>query len=717
MDKRFALFCVAIALCSLPGCARQYAEQIVGRAGGVIELNGAYVEIPAGSVADSTLVRIVTKVSARRAYDQGYVFSGKSFFIEPETLIFEQPVEFVLHVSQPRAGLGARVGTGFVPLANAVVVGETLRAQLWHGGEYSLIEPPGTCGIVDHEKTAEGMLIVSDIYIGDYVAHLKRALKQNGYVFPVWTFVPKMEETIESNARLLAEELKRLHGEYGVFRLDMVSFGIGGLIAHRYLTDSAYYQRDISPAVIAIGSPFFGSSFADLRNARQGSSPFRFFFVDGMGGNAQDLEPGSDFVDLIRQNRMPVGGHYYDEPQENKNFASLRGKFAYDGTFAEELEGDGLVSLESAALTWIEPEPFDRHHFALYDDAEVLQAAAKFVDLYRSFNWPMLFEEVWQADTDYARIVAIWEKEARLNYRGVNFDILLEHNMNMLRSVPEGAILITNGDNDTYPAWFLQQKGFRDDVLIVNRSLFNLTDYVLFLQRQGLGLALSEAEIDAVTHEKRAGEVITKSDKLIRSLIEKGTRQVVLSTTVYAPEKFGFPLTLRGLVYEIGDHGAAADGKYVDVEKTLLLFHETFTYDKIFSVPFSTISKDIRALFANYVGALMLAVNALKDQGRYGEALDEIAFARKMLPEFAEPFILFAEAEIRRETGEDARADSLFDQILGMADASATLKISIAGQYHERGLDKKAIQVLARILQDDPENKEVLDLISEYQGK
>lgn len=717
MHREIPFLLVTTIACLVIGCTRTRTESMVGSNGAVIELSGARFEIPAGNVLDSTLVRIEKRKIGKRTYDQAFGSLGDSYVIEPETLVFQIPIQFSYLTENKNACLGAKIGAGFVPLADAEVVGETLKAQLRHGGEYCLIEDPGRYGIVEHWRSGEGLLIVSDIYVGDYISEFKKTLRQSGYDFPVWTFVYKRGETVEANAQLLADELKNLHRDYGEFRLDVVSFGVGGLVTHRYLTDSSYYQRDMSPAVIAIGTPFFGSSFADLDKVKQGKSPFRFFYLDGMGKHAEDLEPQSEFVSLIRENRMPVGGHFYDEPEENKNFASLRGRSTFEGIFAEENDGDGLVSLSSTTLTWIEPEPFKLNHFALFDDATVHKVATDFVNLYRSFNWPMLFDTAWQADTDYSRIVRIWEREARLNYRGVNFDILLEHNMNMLRSTPERAILITNGDNDTYPAWLLQQKGFRNDVLIVNRSLFNHKEYVLFLQKKGLGLPLTQTEIDAIEPEKKNGAVITRSDKLIRLLIEKSKRQVVFSTTVYAPERYGFPLTLSGLVYETGECGTKTDGKNVDIEKTVQFFHEIFTYERISSVPFSTISKDLQGLFANYAGALAFVVTALKSQGKYERALEEIEFAKKMLPDFAVQYFSYAEAAVYLETNEVAKADSLVQILAQSPDASMTLKIGIAEAYHKKNMNDKAIKVLAGVLQDDPGNKEVLKLIRRYQGE
>lgn len=84
-----------------------------------------------------------------------------------------------------------------------------------------------------------------------------------------------------------------------------------------------------------------------------------------------------------------------------------------------------------------------------------------------------------------------------------------------LEACPPEAVLLTNGDNDTYPLLYLQQQmGIRPDVQIVNRSLLNTHWYAAFqidstAAHSGLDLTLSPSE----RSEMNEGYLIVDPDK------------------------------------------------------------------------------------------------------------------------------------------------------------------------------------------------------------
>lgn len=687
--------------CGTPG-----VEHIITQRGGIFEFDGMRLEIPETSIAESTVIEVEVKSTKRKRFEQGYSRLGQSFSIDPGAVSFDKPARFSMPTESDNVLLAAEIGDGFVPLANSRIENDTLRAQLWHGGGYCLIEAPEHYGIINHSKTQEALLIITDIYVSDYVKNFIATLRQTGYDLPVWIFVYPHENSVEENASMLIEELKKLHNKYGDFRLDLVSFGIGGLIAHRYVADTALYQNDISSAVIAVGVPFLGSHFAKRENARRAKSPYRFFFIDGLGEDAQDIDPESDLMKWVGRNRKLVAGHYYDRLEENKNFASLSGIKKRDGTFPEEYEGDGLVSLSSTMLTPIEPEPLALDHFNLFDNHDAHLVIAQFVRLYRSFNWPRLFSNVWEEKEEFSEICETWHKEATLIYRRpYNIDILLEYNGNMLKSTPKDAILITNGDNDTYPAWYLQNKGIRTDVLIVNRSLFNLKRYVQFLQKQGLPLELTSAELDKIKPKKEDDELTTVSDQLIELLLKQNKRLVVFAATVYNPERYRYPLRLSGLVYELGEGD-------VDIERTKELLHHVFTYDRLFSTPIDSLSIHIKNLSENYAAvAFHLSMALGLEQGKK-EALDELDFAIRFSEE---PFFLFNKARAYIDMGEKEVADSIFKVLLKTPSLDVDFKKQIAQAYYDGEMNKEAIRLLAECLEEYPDDKEIPELIIRYQ--
>lgn len=106
-------------------------------------------------------------------------------------------------------------------------------------------------------------------------------------------------------------------------------------------------------------------------------------------------------------------------------------------------------------------------------------------------------------------ILAVPVNMARINWfehdRSGNF-VAWDYSYNILQTCEKDAILFTNGDNDTFPLWYLQDvEGVRRDVRIVNLSLVNTPWYIqqmknkpYFAEAKAVPISLTNAQIERI---------------------------------------------------------------------------------------------------------------------------------------------------------------------------------------------------------------------------
>ena len=281
-----------------------------------------------------------------------------------------------------------------------------------------------------------------------------------------------------------------------------------------------------------------------------------------------------------------------------------------------------------------------------------------------------------------------------------------DYGHNILASCEEDGLIFTNGDNDTFPLWYLQEvENFRRDVRVINLSLLNTDWYIKQLRDREpkVAISLNDAEIEAMPGRilLRDGRDVRKQDRLIENIVtENGWRKpIYFAITVPEQNRLGLEphLQMEGFVYRLHREQPEVD---VNAERTWELMRDVYRYQGLAD---ETIYKDDNTLnlLNNYIAITYQLATQLRRTGDLALAVEVLEFGleRVTCSRWEIPGTL-AQLYLSLERDEDARrvAEEVLEDFGGSTDAIQYVGTIIYSSGHV----ERAIQVYEQALERWP---------------
>jgi hypothetical protein len=290
---------------------------------------------------------------------------------------------------------------------------------------------------------------------------------------------------------------------------------------------------------------------------------------------------------------------------------------------------------------------------------------------------------------------------------------------NMLVALDENAIIFTNGDNDTFPLWYIQEvEKYRTDIKVVNLSLLNTTWYIKQCRdnEPKVPITWSDEVIDAKRPVPTKDGWWLVRDLAVRHILENVLRDeetkrpvyfaVTIPPDTYAP--YRELLEFQGLAYKVvrrkGTNMVNRDAVVENIwnrYKYTSILDENWKRDRSIYLPTHT-----EHLIQNYAAAFVQLAIILHRDTLYEESVRCLEAAHQISPNMEPPIQLLGWYYL--DMGDTAKAVRFYQEQLVRRPNNLDLRFRLAGVYERTGRDLEALEQLEYILRVDPDSRDAV---------